>query len=311
MEEEHTLKVRAIILTGALALMLGLAFAATITQEASAACFDTSTKQEVPCPKEKKPTRTPVPSTKTPTATATDTPAPTASFTAVPETTPTADPGKPPVAAFLPPPGGSAETACRTSPLGGLLAGLGLLAAGIILRLAPKVPGDASAAFSYPQSKGQGRVIDTAFGQGSPAANERLGNGGPVQGVRAGTGAASRAQDLLRTARVARLISLPGIGIGGLLVLGAGAQYGGLLGCGALPGGGTIATTGLGLALAVAVLTIALILRRSMETSLKYSMFLPEGTPTRASVHVAMKQSSPPDNKTDSSGSDDPFKRRL
>lgn len=306
------MKIRAFILTSVVALVLGLAFAATVTQRASAACYDTTTKAIIPCPKEKvkKPTATDVPPTRTPT----DLPA-TATLAAT--STPAAVPSQTPVAAVVPPaPAGSAvSAACRTSPLGGLLTGLGLLAAGVILRVAPGSTGGPDDGFAYPDSPTQGRVIDTAFDKRRDQPNDRLTpNTDPSPGSGGNMGRLTRAQDLFRVSRLARLVSLPGMGVGAVLAAVAGAQYGGVLSCASLlapVGGGGIAATGIGLGLALAAVLTAAILATLMRDSVKYTLFLPEGTPTRTTVHVAMKHSSAGTSKTgsDSSSDGDPFRK--
>jgi hypothetical protein len=131
------MKIRPFIVTSLVALMLGLAFAATVTQHASAACYDTTTKEPIPCPpskdKQKKPTRTEVPPTKTPAATATYTPTSTATSTATP--TGKSAPALAPLAGQVPAPLKTQPNACDPRLWTGSTAlGLALALSGVLAR---------------------------------------------------------------------------------------------------------------------------------------------------------------------------------
>jgi hypothetical protein len=265
----------------ALLVVMGVALWSSLPQATAhgKTCYDKN-KDPIPCDappvkeKQKRPTPT-APATATAAATATASASPTFTPTLTPTPEPSATPAAKIVAALAPPatPGGTSSTACKPSPLGGPLAGAGLLAVGLVLRIAARPGGQASDAFGYQPSAPQQRLINTAFGQESGGANGRLNTAGPSSagsptgnGLIGPLGRASRWLSLAPILAGAGLVGASGLGS----VLSAPCGW-------SLPAGvlGTM----------VGALLVALV-------DVRYTLFLPDGTPTRATAHVAMKNHS-------------------
>ncbi len=233
------------------AAVIGLVFAIVFLPHQAAradTCVDPSTKQPIPCPQSEPlrkhqaqkttvPTSTPIPPTNTPSPTPTDTPTvtPTATLTPTIAPSPTLTLTVTPSPTATPLLGLSILSAYRSNwqacvPSGSgpltLFTGLGLLVAGIILRVllrAQEVPADP---FAYGHSASQQRTIGDAFQAGSPRANDRLGGAAPQTVVQANSAAHGVLHEVVRT-----YLPIAAITIGGLAAVAAAATYFGVIPC--------------------------------------------------------------------------------
>lgn len=269
------------------------------------------------------PTATTPSSTATATATATNTPSPSplpASATPLapavgiagnnaPGVRPTQPP--PPVPTNDPQPVG----ACSPWLIG---AGLGLLTTGVSLAglarqvrrgkaAPPSVPNtdnpppDPDDGFDFTPSQFQQRTLNTAFtSKGPQRSNDRLSNAGPTPGGIDGSayqlslaGLPNRANRFPTGLGVALLVALA---VGGIILAGiSAAGLAGGVACGQATAGSVIGALTAVAALATGVAT---------SLAVPYTLFLPEGTPTRASVHLKFKKpGDAPMTKKDSSAS--------
>jgi hypothetical protein len=289
--KEREVNPRAMILLVMGSLALALAFMPQSTAQAET-CYDSS-KNVIPCPKSnyvqtqkaKKvngPSATPAVPTETPTATATYTLEPTATLTPIQTATPYPTATQTAALVIAPVKATTQPNACdpriwpATAGFGVLLAVTGIAAQAIRARSASRASAQAIALTGYStESKANAENLDVHIG-------------------RVDFGDGSGGQNPNPTGSIA----LTAAGI--VLAVGGAAGMLNIIPCSAW-----LAVAGIGLALAIASVAAALILRAVMRNSIKYTMFQPAGTPTRGTAHVAMKQSSGASSKTESDSKSD------